>query len=224
MENFTRSEKKYLLTNDQYVKIIKKLEGYIEPDVFEKSRVSSLYYDNDKFELIRRSIEKPQYKEKFRVRCYGNISNDDYVFVEIKKKLGGVVYKRRTEAKYQEVINNISTCKYKDKQIGNEIKYALDFYNGLAPSVYVSCIRTSYVGKDNSDLRITFDKHLKYRMNNLSLQESIDDKELTDKIIMEIKVLNSYPLWLSNILTELNLFPRGFSKVGTAFIKEKEND
>ena len=101
MENFTRSEKKYLLTKNQYVALLNRLKEHIEPDVFDKSRVSSLYYDNDKFELIRRSIEKPQYKEKFRVRCYGDISNDDYVFVEIKKKMDGVVYKRRTKAKYQ---------------------------------------------------------------------------------------------------------------------------
>ena len=131
---------------------------------------------------------------------------------------------RRTKAKYQDVMDNIKTCEYKDKQIGSEIKYALDYYKGLAPAIYVSCMRTSYVGKDNHNLRITFDEDLKYRMNNLSLQESIDDKELTDKVIMEIKVLNSYPLWLTSILAGLNLFPRGFSKVGTAFIKEKEND
>ena len=224
MENFTRSEKKYLLTKEQYVLLLNKLKEHIEPDVFEKSRVSSLYYDNEKFELIRRSIEKPQYKEKFRVRCYGNVSADDYVFVEIKKKMDGVVYKRRTKAKYQDVMDNIKTCEYKDKQIGSEIKYALDYYKGLAPAIYVSCMRTSYVGKDNHNLRITFDEDLKYRMDNLSLQESIDDKELTDKVIMEIKVLNSYPLWLTSILAGLNLFPRGFSKVGTAYIKEKEND
>ena len=224
MENFTRSEKKYLLTKEQYVILLDRLKEHIEADAFEKSRVSSLYYDNEKLELIRRSIEKPQYKEKFRVRCYGNVSSDDYVFVEIKKKMDGVVYKRRTKAKYQDVMDNIKTCEYKDKQIGNEIKYALDYYNGLAPAIYVSCMRTSYVGKDNPGLRITFDEDLKYRTNNLSLQESSDDKELTDKVIMEIKVLNSYPLWLTSVLAELNLFPRGFSKVGTAYIKEKEND
>ena len=224
MENFTRSEKKYLLTKDQYAILLDRLKEHIAPDVYEKSKVSSLYYDNDKFELIRRSIEKPEYKEKFRVRCYGNVSNDDYVFVEIKKKLDGVVYKRRTKAKYQDIMNNIQTCEYKDKQIGSEIKYALDYYQGLSPAIYVSSIRTSYVGKDDNNLRITFDEGLKYRMNKLSLQESTNDKELTDKVIMEIKVSNSYPLWLTSILAGLNLFPRGFSKVGTAFIKEKEND
>ena len=220
MENFTRSEKKYLLTKNQYIVLLEKLKEYIKPDAFNKSRVSSLYYDNDKLELIRRSIEKPQYKEKFRVRCYGNVSNDDYVFVEIKKKLDGIVYKRRTKAKYSEVLRDIRTCKYKDEQVGKEIKYAIDYYGGLIPAIYVSSVRTSYVSKEDSNLRITFDEDLKYRMNDLSLQESLNDKELTDKIIMEIKVSNAYPLWLSNILTELNLFSRGFSKVGTAFMKE----
>lgn len=220
MQNFNRTEKKYLLTKDQYVTLLNQLKVHIEPDVFEKSRVSSLYYDNDKFELIRRSIEKPQYKEKFRVRCYGCVSKDDYVFVEIKKKMNGIVYKRRTQAIYQELMDNIKTCEYKDKQIGDEIKYALDYYNGLKPAIYVGCTRTSYVAKDDHELRITFDEDLKYRIDKLSLQESNNDKELTDKVIMEIKALNAYPLWLTSILSELSLFPRGFSKVGTAFIKE----
>lgn len=220
-ESFTRSEKKYLLSKEQYLLFKNKINDYIIPDKFSKSKISSLYYDNQTNELIRRSIEKPKYKEKFRVRCYGDVKDDDLVFAEIKKKLNGVVYKRRTKAKYKDLMNNILTCEFKDKQIGEEIKYFAKYYNGILPSYYISSYRTSYISKNNPNIRITFDEDLKYRKTHLNLKESVDDKVITEDIIMEIKVVDSYPSWLYKALDDLKLYPRGFSKVGTAFIKEK---
>lgn len=222
LESFTRSEKKYLLSKEQYHLLKDKINDYIMPDKFSKSKISSLYYDNETNELIRRSIEKPKYKEKFRVRCYGDVKDDDLVFAEIKKKLNGVVYKRRTRAKYKDLMNGVLTCEFEDKQVGAEIKYFAKYYKDIAPSIYISSYRTSYVSKDNPNIRITFDEDLKYRTTNLSLKENTDDKAIIDGVIMEIKVIDSYPPWLYKALDELKLYPRGFSKVGNAFIKEKK--
>lgn len=221
-ESFTRSEKKYLLSKEQYKLFRDKIDEYIIPDKFSKSKISSLYYDNRTNELIRRSIEKPKYKEKFRVRCYGDVDDNDLVFAEIKKKLNGVVYKRRTKAKYKDLMKDILTCEFADKQVGEEIKYFAKYYKDIEPSFYISSYRTSYVSKDNSSIRITFDEDLKYRTTNLNLKENKDDKMIIDGIIMEIKVIDSYPPWLYKALDDLKLYPRGFSKVGTAFIKEKK--
>ena len=92
---FKRYEKKYLLTAAQYERIRARLDAYIEPDEFFSSTVCSLYYDTGDFELIRRSIDAPVYKEKLRVRAYNVPAPDGTVFVELKKKFKGVVYKRR---------------------------------------------------------------------------------------------------------------------------------
>lgn len=219
-ESFTRTEKKYLLSKDQYHLFKDKINEYIIPDKFSKSKISTLYYDNKTNELIRRSIEKPKYKEKFRVRCYGDVKDDDLVFAEIKKKLNGIVYKRRTKAKYKDLMNNILTCAFEDKQVGEEIKYFAKYYNGISPSYYISSYRTSYISKDDPGLRITFDEDLKYRNTNLDLKDNIDDKAIFDGVVMEIKVSDSYPPWLYKTLDDLKLYPRGFSKVGNAFIKE----
>lgn len=220
METFRRYEKKYLLEQSQYLELMDKLKDRISKDKFFEADIRSIYYDTKKFELIRRSIEKPEYKEKLRIRSYNEPKVNDLVFVELKKKLDGIVYKRRTKAYVEDVLNDIYECQFRDPQVGEEIRYALNYYDHLKPAVYIGCNRTSYVANDDRDLRITFDKDVRYRMKHLDLKSSKDDKPVTEKIIMELKVRNAMPLWLTEALDEVKAYPRGFSKVGTAFLKE----
>ena len=220
METFRRFEKKYLLDESQYLNLMDRLNEHIMHDKFFETDIRSIYYDTEKYELIRRSIEKPEYKEKLRVRSYSEADDQDKVFVELKKKLDGIVYKRRTKAVCGEVLNSIYECSFKDPQVGNEIRYALNYYSRLRPAVYIGCNRTSYVANDDRNLRITFDKNIRYRMKKLNLKASEYDKPVTDRIVMELKVKDAMPLWLTEALDEVKAYPRGFSKVGTAFINE----
>ena len=218
-QTFERYEKKYLLDENQYHQVLDKIQSYVMHDAYYKSQIRSIYYDTDIYELIRRSIEKPEYKEKLRIRSYGDTS-DGEVFVEFKKKFDGIVYKRRTKANCKQVIDDIYHCDFNDAQIGKEIKYALNHYHNLHPCIYIGCDRTSYIGKQDNNLRITFDRHISYRTKNLSLQSSVNDKEVTDKTVMELKVDKAIPLWLCKILDETKVYPHSFSKVGNALIKE----
>lgn len=220
METFQRFEKKYLLSDEQFRKMMVKLKGHIMPDKFSESDIRSIYYDTKDYQLIRRSIEKPEYKEKLRIRSYKEVDDDDQVFVELKKKYDGIVYKRRTKAKCKDLINDIRHCSFKDPQVGKEINYALNYYGELQPSIFIGCQRISFTGVDDKDLRITFDKDICYRMNDLSLKRTDADKKLTDQTVMELKIRDAMPLWLSDILDEVKAYPRGFSKVGNAYIKE----
>ena len=90
---FKRYEKKYLITKEQYREIIKGMMPYMKPDEHPVYTVNNIYYDTENFDLIRTSLEKPVYKEKLRMRSYGIPKNGDTVFVELKKKFDGVVYK-----------------------------------------------------------------------------------------------------------------------------------
>ena len=104
--NFKRYEKKYMLTERQQENLMKQITPYIKEDKFGRYTICNIYYDTEDWELIRRSIQKPVYKEKLRVRSYGVPADDDKAFIEIKKKYKGIVYKRRitTEAKDVEPI------------------------------------------------------------------------------------------------------------------------
>ena len=94
-DKFERREVKYLISAEQRRDIMKLVEEYMKPDEFGRSAICSVYYDTPDMLLIRRSLDRPVYKEKLRVRSYGPVSGDKKVFVELKKKYNGVVYKRR---------------------------------------------------------------------------------------------------------------------------------
>ena len=90
---FQRFEQKYLLDTDTYQKLRLELTPYMESDQYGISHISSIYFDTPDRRLVRSSLEKPVYKEKLRLRCYGLPGPQDPVYVEVKKKYKGIVYK-----------------------------------------------------------------------------------------------------------------------------------
>ena len=65
------------------------LDSYCENG--EDYEIYSLYYDTKHHDLIRHSLSHPYYKEKLRVRSYRiPRSQQEPVFVELKKQIGGV--------------------------------------------------------------------------------------------------------------------------------------
>lgn len=205
-------------------KLLEYAQGRIKPDEFGESTIRSLYLDTDDFRLIRNSIDKPVYKEKLRLRSYTKADENTTVFLELKKKFDGVVYKRRERMTYGEAENYFyNKVKPKDTQIMREIDWTMNFYKGLSPKMLVIYDRQAFYGCDDDDLRITFDRNLRYRADELNFTtdaygESILSQELC---VMEIKVLWSMPIWLCNALNELKIYPSSFSKYGTAYTIEQ---
>ena len=220
---FKRVEKKYLLSEDLYQKLFEKIYNYITVDTYNFSTICNIYFDTDDYLLVNRSIEKPIYKEKVRLRSYSVPKKNSKVFLEIKKKYKGVVGKRRVSAPLKEFYTYFDTGKYPnvDTQIMNEINYCFKFYN-LKPKVFLAYDRYSYKGKDDSNFRITFDKNIRSRTDNLYLEKGDNGMLLLDKncYIMEVKTLGAYPLWFAQILSELNIYPTSFSKYGNVYKKQ----
>lgn len=219
---FKRLEKKYLLSAAQYERLMEELRGHIEPDRFHRSTVCSIYYDNDSYALIRRSIDAPVYKEKLRVRSYGVPEADGRVFVELKKKYRGVVYKRRVGMRADEAGLWLSgACPApKDSQIVREIEWFMH-ENAPVPKVFIACERTAWTARDNGELRITFDEDIRFRETELDLTAGSHGEPLTEpgQVLMEIKLPGAAPLWLAHMLSSLELYPAGFSKYGTVYKK-----
>lgn len=223
-EVFKRIEKKYIVDEPTYEKLIKKLDGHFVKDRYYKSTICNIYYDTPSHQLVRNSIEKPVYKEKLRVRSYGVPNDEDMVFVELKKKYKGVVYKRRIEMTLAQTRDFFAgkDVPHDNPQIENELKYFLKFYEGIAPAMYLSYDRLAYCGAEDPSLRLTFDTHILYREEQKELDNGIWGKELlpAGMRVMEIKIPNAMPLWLSSILDELEIYPASFSKYGTAYLNE----
>lgn len=129
--SFRRVEKKFVLTEKEYEILLPVITQHMVSDQYGEYTICNIYYDTDSYELIRKSIEKPVYKEKFRVRSYGVPSDTDMIFAEIKKKYKGVVYKRRVADEYTKVsafVRNEDPLE-QDFQIQNEIKNFMDRYH-----------------------------------------------------------------------------------------------
>lgn len=219
---FQRVEKKYLLTGKQYEKIFPYLQLHMKADDFAHSVVHNLYFDTPDYQLIRTSLEKPVYKEKLRIRSYGVPQGDSIVFVELKKKYQGIVYKRRIALDYGAAIAFLCyglPVDCKEPQILREMQYFLRHYEPLQPAMVVSYRRDSFFCPDDQNLRITFDTDLSYRDYDLNLTQGIYGKPLfTEKMyLMELKCYGAMPLWLSHLLSSLEIYPYSFSKYGKAY-------
>lgn len=217
-KSFKRHEIKYLITINQYINLMNYLSDKVEKDVVYKSTICNVYYDTDNFELIRKSIEKPIYKEKLRIRSYNKPTLDSSVYVELKKKYDHIVYKRREKIAYKYVLNN-SFLECAETQIYKEIKYFNDFYDGLTPKMFLSYEREAYYFKTDKQIRITFDTNIKYRTENVNLLPSISGIKLlpNNLVLMELKVPFSIPYNLAKYLSSEKIFKTSFSKYGTAY-------
>ncbi len=225
---FERSEKKYLITTAQYTALREVLDEHMTADKYEQYTVCNLYFDTDHNDLIRRSIEKPRYKEKLRLRSYGVVADDDKVFLEIKKKFKGVVYKRRIVLPYKEVkaylYNGILPSE--TGQIFREIDYFIRFYQAV-PKLYLSYDRIALCGVGaEKGLRVTFDRNIQSRTYDLDLSIPPDGEQLLapDQWLMEIKAPGAVPLWLSEALTRLAIYPNSFSKYGKVYARDHKKE
>lgn len=220
---FRRVEKKYLLTKDEYKLLIGQIKKFIEPDTYEYSTICNIYFDTDNYLLVNRSIDKPIYKEKIRLRSYGIPKKNNKVFLEIKKKYKGIVGKRRVSIPLKEFYKYIDTGKYPncDKQIMNEIDYCFKTYQ-LKPKVFLAYDRHSYRGIEDKNFRITFDGNIRSRLKDLYLEHGDSGDLLMEngEYIMEVKTLGSFPLWFTTILSSLKIYPKSFSKYGNVYKKQ----
>lgn len=227
MNIFRRVEQKYLITSAQHDALMKALGDRLVKDEYFYNDIYNLYLDAPDHRLIIQSIEKPMYKEKFRVRSYGLAENEDSkVYLEIKKKFDGTSHKRRismTLGEFYKYMEKGNRPKNANPITLAELDYDFEKYN-LQPSILINYERYSYYLRGNKDLRITFDHNVKYRTKKPDLTNGDDMHYIIDKdmYIMEIKSLDSLPINLSQLLAKLKIYPRRFSKPKNAYLKSLE--
>lgn len=218
---FKRYELKYLLTYEQKDKVLEAMASHMAPDQYGRTTIRNIYYDTANYRLIRRSIERPVYKEKLRLRSYSRVSPDSAVFVELKKKYKSVVYKRRLSLPEAEAVQWIcgkQPCSLQT-QISREIDYFISYYETLHPVVFLSYEREAYFSLCGDDFRVTFDNHILCRRENLSLEADVGGIPLLEDgtILMEIKCCGGIPLWMTHVLSAEKIRKTSFSKYGTAY-------
>ena len=222
---FKRFEKKYLLDEGQYRDLIGLIYDKLEYDKYEKYTVCNIYFDTPGFDIIRESLEKPMYKEKLRIRSYGVCDADGEVFVEMKKKFKGVVYKRRAAMSWRDGVRFLIEGQEPGEglsaeagQVLNEVKWFMH-RRAVYPMLYLAYDRVVMRGKDDGNLRITFDTNIRWRAEEIDLTLG-DYGHLSlgpGQYLMEIKTCGGMPIWLAEALSGLGIFPRSYSKYGTIY-------
>ena len=221
-----RYELKYLLDAAQTAFLKARLAGHMELDQYGRTAIASLYYDTPDYRLIRASLEKPPFKEKIRLRSYGLATETSPVYLELKRKAYGIVYKRRVQSTIPLVekffAGSGDICA--GGQINREITYFRDYYGELSPACLIIYDREAYY-EPGGDLRLTIDHNPRYRVDNLTLTHSMEGAPLRPlgNTILEIKVQEAMPLWLAEILTEGRIYKNSFSKYGEAFRQQLAN-
>ena len=215
-----RYEMKYILSPEQTEYFKTSVEGYMKIDKFGLTSIASLYYDTPNYRLIRTSVEKPPFKEKIRLRSYGIATDSSPVFLELKRKAYGIVYKRRVQSTIPLVKKFFAgegdICA--GGQINREITTFRDYYQTLVPACMIIYDRVAYFQPDG-DLRLTIDHNPRYRYDDLDLRVSMNGQSLLKDgyTILEVKVQQAVPLWLSEILTKGRIYKGSFSKYGEAY-------
>lgn len=228
IEVFNRYENKYIIEESTFKKLQDRLSEYMKLDKYNEHRetytITNLYYDTPDNYFIRTSVQKPKYKEKLRLRAYGVPDSGAKVYAEVKKKVSGIVNKRRSELKLEEAYAFLESGElpdekpYHNRQVLHEISYILKTHV-LCPALYIAYDRRAYFGIGQKDLRISFDGNIRTRRYDLALEAGDYGSPLlgTGRLLMEIKTAQSIPLWLCKLLSEYKIYPASFSKYGTEY-------
>jgi len=229
ISTFKRYEKKFLLNETQYQAVFPSLMQHMCLDKYCKDEqeytICNVYYDTVNSGIIRHSLAKPYYKEKLRLRSYSLFNSpNSKVFLELKKKIGGIVSKRRAVLTLGEAYNFLEhglrpqNIDYLDAQVLNEIAYFLRNH-AVKPTTYISYDRKALFGKENSDFRVTFDHNIITRREDVSIEKGSFGEYLLepDQYLMEVKIAAAFPLWLANLLSENQIYKTSYSKYGEEY-------
>jgi len=219
---FARAEVKYRIPGEKLDAFMQAIEPYMQMDQYGIETVCNVYYDTDDNLLISRSLDKPVYKEKIRLRSYGVPTADSVVFAEMKKKSEKIVYKRRammTLAEAEEFLNNgVMPADNPQMQIIREMDYFMKFYQPT-PKLFLAYERAAFFGKEDSEFRMTLDWDIRYRTNHLSLSYGAEGTplETEETGLLEVKAGDAIPLWLVRVMNGMQIYPSSFSKYGRIY-------
>ena len=219
---FQRYEKKYLLTEAQYTQVIEAIREKMVPDAHARYSIKNIYFDTEDYDLIRTSVDGAEYKEKLRLRAYGtwDRNTNNRVFLEIKKKYDGIVYKRRIGMSFLDAMFYVFSGERPEGLTELETS-EFDFFlkrHHIVNRTFLTYDREAYAAADGGELRITFDTNIRYQTADFSF----DEKQASEQVpvmgvLMEIKNPMSMPLWVAQMLSKYQIRPYSFSKYGAVY-------
>ena len=226
-----RFEMKFVINGAVRAALMDKLESHLVADANADETayypIVSLYYDNADRDCYWEKIRGVQNRRKFRVRVYGSLDGKlpPTVFVEVKHKQEGRGVKRRVKMPLEQALR-VGDGQWPDMKLADVDKRAvreiiedLVGQRGFRPVMVMRYDRRAYAGKDaSSDLRVTYDTGIAYRLDQLDPVP--DDSRFRpenylypdDISVLEVKITGTIPYWLSRLLAETGCRLQSHSK------------
>ncbi len=230
IEIFNRTEEKYLLTERQAGRLLDMSEGHLTPDPYcQDGRmylVENVYYDTAWDDLISRAIEKNIFRQKLRLRSYGIPGPETIVFLEIKKKYEGIGNKRRTGMSLRMAEDYLLDGKRPDPDtpgINALVLEEIDYMRtscSLIPKTMITYERQAWFSADDPGLRLTFDRNILAREDELYLTAGPGGRPLLPKgkVLFELKAEEAVPVWLVKAMDQMKIWPVTFSKYAQEYL------
>lgn len=234
LEIFSRRELKFLLPFETYKALANDMMPYMRYDKFGdgfgRYNIVSLYFDTPQKTIYYETRNKLLFRQKLRLRVYDEADLNSTAFLEVKQKFKNVVNKRRTlvplQSAYDYIYQNQSIAdQVSNPQILKEIDHFKQLYN-LHPEIVVSYDRQAFHGLYDPDLRVTYDYNLLCRNDDLHIENGPQGENFVDPnlVVMEVKITNSVPLWLTELLSDYGLQKQGVSKFCTSLDVMEQGD
>ena len=222
VRKFNRFELKYLVPLKAAEAFKHDLRANLVPDDHGDEAgaygLSSLYFDGPDFRFYWEKVDGIRFRRKLRIRRYetpGALTAETPVFVEVKQRVNRATQKRRVRLSYSEALALCSERKLPETEAGrfswaemavlDEIASLTWQYN-LRPASLVRYTRQALVGTEyDTGLRVTFDTDLTYQAR--AGMETCPTLQLfpPDWCVVEIKVNERIPYWLTEQVAAHNL-------------------
>lgn len=228
-----RYECKFVVPEEVVADVINSVQPHVEPDPYAATQqdhsyeIASLYLDDPFDTLYRETIEGRAERFKLRVRSYGNDADQERrtVFLEVKRRYNSIVRKLRCPVPHdllEDLLHggnitrdeSLSALPDMHRPALNEF-LRLSATRAAGPRCTVRYRRQAYVGIDDLDTRVTFDRHLSTLPTESTRVEHRDPCYIavpTGGVILELKYTNQMPPWMAVTIRKLELQRRSFSK------------
>lgn len=226
-----RLEYKFLVKNEDLDSLRSKIMPFVKLDPFVNGEshsqytVRSIYFDSSNFDFYHEKIDGIKIRKKLRIRSYDERTDNSLVFLEIKNKYDNFIGKNRAPIEYYNLdkllkTKSVDTYTLTNNGYANSVKDSEKFFhhiirNDLRPTILIVYEREAFFSKFDKELRITFDKNLRYfdRPQMKSLYKDTDlEYALQNHFVLEIKFNNGYPRWMQDIVQEFQLRRQSVSK------------
>lgn len=240
-----RHEGKYIVPVSMARDVAEFIKPFCDPDPHGEGNppeyvITTLQLDTPNYSLHHAKGLEAVNRFKLRARTYGEVVGGAPVFLEVKKKIRGVIVKSRCRIAFdswsRDMVRNLK-YDHTFKSHREEEAY-LEFVRltreiAAEPTVWIRYTRESYFGVNDEYARVSFDRKLLY-------QPAVDwdswgaaapwkplDSSLAQRkgyhfsgIILELKTLSNVPHWMIDLVKYFGLERTGNCKYSNAVWQE----